>query len=413
MGCDAVQDVAVSAGPCLPAYGDWVGAYLAGLRAQGYKETTLRTYGRSLNDFGRYAQRRGVRESGQLPDWIGPFVTHVGSTGHGPRMWRCMIRRFLLYLQQNGLMPRPPASGDRTPHEDLVTQYISYQREHRGVCVEYSKSVTKCCMAFLAYLDAHGVGDPTAIRPDNIHGFIVQAGGHYSRRTMSWYCYALRGFLTYLHRRNITPTDLSLLVIAPRVFRQEDCPRFLMRSEVLSVLAAVDRRTVQGRRDYAMLSLLSTYGLRGIEVIRLLLDDIDWREERLCVHSRKAGNNTVYPLAPSVGNAILCYLRDGRPESSHRQMFLTVKAPCRPFAYTCALGCLVRRYMARSGVTVDRPGTHTFRYSCAQRLLDSGTPLKSIGDYLGHRNPETTQRYTKMALEQLRQVALGDGEDMP
>ena len=72
-----------------------------------------------------------------------------------------------------------------------------------------------------------------------------------------------------------------------------------------------------------------------------------------------------------------------------------------------AIAARVRRYMVRAGVKVDRPGTHTFRYSCAQRLFDNGTPLKSVGDYLGHHDPGTTRRYTKIAIEQLREVAIG------
>jgi len=161
-----------------------------------------------------------------------------------------------------------------------------------------------------------------------------------------------------------------------------------------------------------MMLVLATYGVRGIEVVRLRLKDIDWRTEQLRIRSRKAGNNTVYPLSTCVGEAILAYLQNGRPKSRHPEVFLSCKAPFRPLVYAAALGCLVRRYMAKAGVEVDRPGTHTFRYSCAQRLLDQQVPLKHIGDYLGHGDLHSTQRYTKIAIEPLREVALGDGEDL-
>jgi integrase len=180
-------------------------------------------------------------------------------------------------------------------------------------------------------------------------------------------------------------------------------------AEIESVLKAIDRQTAKGKRDYAMTLLLSVYGLRGIEVVRLRLDDIDWREHKLTIGPRKAGNRTTYPLTVPVGEAILTYLRNGRPESSHRQVFLSAVAPFGPLV---RITQLIQQYMARASVRVARPGSHTFRYSCAQRLFEEGLSLKEIGDCLGHARPESTQRYTKIAIEQLRAVASGDGEDL-
>ncbi|HUT57374.1 MAG TPA: tyrosine-type recombinase/integrase [Phycisphaerae bacterium] len=398
---------------CRPSwFKERVAGYLSDLAAQHYKKTTLHTYERSLLQFGEFVERQHVHDVNLLAAWIAPFIEHIKSTGHGPNVWRSMLRRFLLHLQREGLMEPPAVASPAFPHQVIVDKYVSFQRDHRGVCVEYAKNTRRCCAAFTRYLAERGVANLGAIRPDAIQGFITSLGGRYHRKTMCQFCSVLRGFLRYLYRQGITCKDLSPLVTGPRLFRQEECPRFLTRSEAQEVLSAVDRQTPQGRRDYAMLCLLLVYGLRGIEVIRLQLDDIDWRNEELRVRSRKAGNNTIYPLSSSAGNAILAYLRNGRPTSTDRQVFLSTKPPFPPLAYTCALGCLTRKYMAQAGVRVERPGTHTFRYSCAQRLLDEGTPLKSIGDYLGHRSLESTQRYTKIDVEHLRAVATGDGEDL-
>ena len=275
-----------------------------------------------------------------------------------------------------------------------------------------AKHVKACCEVFLAYVAGRRRHQLKTIGPPVIHRFITHEGNRYQRRTMGDRCSVLRGFLRYLHRQGIVPADLSPSVVAPRFYQHEGCPRFITRDQVCAVLESVDRDTPQGRRDYAMMLILATYGVRGIEVIRLRLKDIDWRAEQLRIRSRKAGNNTVYPLATHVGEAILAYLQNDRPKSGHPQVFLTLKAPFSPIRYTAQLGYLVRRYMAKAGIQVDRPGTHTFRYSCAQRLLDQQVPLKHIGDYLGHGDLNSTQRYTKMAMEALREVALGDGEDL-
>src|SRR5208282_3594090 len=187
--------------------------------------------------------------------------------------------------------------------------------------------VRRCGEALLLDLGLQGVDDLKTLGSKHIHAFIVQEGQRYSRVTLSDRCSMLRGFLSHLYRRGITSTDLSLAVVSPRIYQHEQCPRFLTRAEVEAVLAAVDRQTPQGRRDYPMLLLLAVYGLRGIEVIRLRLDDIDWRKQVLSVRARKAGNHTAYPLAVSVGEAIVSYLQNGRPQSTHREVFLSTVAP--------------------------------------------------------------------------------------
>jgi site-specific recombinase XerD len=355
---------------------DTVGAYLQGLADGGYRNTTLRIYADNLFRYGVFLGQRGIQSLAALPDWIEAFLSKGNQRIECLRNRRSALNGFITYLRNQGLIAAcqaPPA----TAQDELIEQYTRFLREHRGICAEYAKSVRRCCGSFLAYAARKGLHQLRTIKPEVIHRFITHEGTQYHRRTMGDRCSILRGFLRYLHRQGITPADLSPSVV-----------------------------------DYAMLLILATYGVRGIEVIRLRLKDIDWRAERLCVRSRKAGNNTVYPLATRVGEAILAYLQNDRPKSHHPQVFLTLKAPFAPIRYTAQLGYLVRRYMAKAGIQVDRPGTHTFRYSCAQRLLDQQIPLKYIGDYLGHGDLNSTQRYTKMAMEALREVALGDEEDL-
>jgi len=91
----------------------------------------------------------------------------------------------------------------------------------------------------------------------------------------------------------------------------------------------------------------------------------------LYIRSRKAANTTVYPLASSVGEALLCYIESGRPETVYRELFLSSRAPFNPLGRTSTLGHIVKKYLALSKVSVERPGTHTFRYSCAQMISDN------------------------------------------
>jgi integrase/recombinase XerD len=173
----------------------------------------------------------------------------------------------------------------------------------------------------------------------------------------------------------------------------------------------VDRRSVSGKRDFAMLLLLATYGLRGCEVAALTLDDLDWRNDRLKIRDRKAGNSTAYPLSAVVGAAIIDYVKRARPSSTDRHVFLRTFAPFVPIGSAAVTG-RATYYIRRAGVKVPRPGSHTLRHSCVQRLVNANFSLKHIGDYIGHRNPSSTQIYSKVAIEQLREVALGNVEDV-
>jgi integrase len=168
---------------------------------------------------------------------------------------------------------------------------------------------------------------------------------------------------------------------------------------------------VLGRRDYAMLCLLVTYGLRAREVAALTLDDIEWRHDRLRIPARKAGHSTAYPLSPGVGAALLEYLKAGRPPTQLRQVFFHVTAPCAPITQT-AVSHRAAHYPRQAGIRAPRLGSHTLRHSCVQRLVDAGWSLKAIGDYVGHASPASTEIYSKVAIETLREVAIGPGEEV-
>jgi site-specific recombinase XerD len=157
--------------------------------------------------------------------------------------------------------------------------------------------------------------------------------------------------------------------------------------------------------------LLVTYGLRGREVAALALEDIDWKRERLSVPKRNAGHSTAFPLSSVVGNAILEYLRHGRPETADRHVFFRAVAPKRPLGHA-AVSSIARKYLLKAGVDVPRPGSHTLRHSAVQRLVDADFDLKTIGDFVGHRSACSTEAYAKVAIEALREVALGSGEEV-
>jgi site-specific recombinase XerD len=263
---------------------------------------------------------------------------------------------------------------------------------------------------FATYLERNGIR-LRAVSPTVISGFIAEYGPRVAWTTLRNACGTLRVLLRYLYREGVVSRDLSPLVEFPQSYRHAGIPRSISWDQVEQVLASIDRRSPCGRRDYAMLLLLSTYGLRACEVASLTLDDIDWRNERFRIRDRKAGNTTTYPLSAVAGSAIVDYLKNGRPATTHREVFMRMSAPLAPIG-RAAVVCRAAHFIRKAGISVPRAGSHVLRHSCVQRLLNAHFSLKHIGDYVGHRSISSTQIYGKLAIEQLRDVAQGDGEDV-
>jgi site-specific recombinase XerD len=244
-----------------------------------------------------------------------------------------------------------------------------------------------------------------------VTGFITTMAEQVGDRAMIGLASALRVFLRYLKREGVLNRDLSKLVEIPQHYRMAEIPRSISWDAVQKMLDQVERRTVVGRRDYAMLLLMVTYGLRAREVAALTLEDLDWKRDRLHVRERKADHTTAYPLAPVVGEAILDYIKNGRPSDQGRQVFFRHLAPLIPLTHSAVSSC-ASKYLHKAGIPVRRAGSHTLRHACVQRLVDTGFPLKTIGDFVGHRSASSTAIYAKVAVDALREVALGDGEKL-
>jgi integrase/recombinase XerD len=298
------------------------------------------------------------------------------------------------------------------PFASALPGFFGYLTDERGLrpasVIAYRHHLDR----FDAYLQRIGVETIAELSPAILSAFVVErAAAGLAKSTVRDSAGVLRVFLRYAHREGVLASDLSGAVGWPQVYRLSSIPRSISWDDVNRVLAGVDRRTEVGRRDYAILLLLVTYGLRGREVAALSLDDIDWKRERLAIPERKAGHSTAFPLSVVVGEAILDYLRHGRPVTTDRHVFFRAAAPRRPIG-SAAVSSLSRFYLLKAGVDVPRPGSHTLRHSAVQRLVDANFDLKTIGDFVGHRSARSTEVYAKVAVEALREVALGDGEEV-
>jgi site-specific recombinase XerD len=216
---------------------------------------------------------------------------------------------------------------------------------------------------------------------------------------------ALRSFLQYARYCGKVKLDLAAAVPVVPNWTMTTIPRAISAHQVRRLLASIDRSTAVGRRDYAILLVLARLGLRSGEVAFLELDDIDWSVGQLNVHG-KTGQRGELPLPTDVGKAIAEYLRNGRPLSASRRLFLRARAPVCGFRGASGVGSIVRHRLQRAGIDAPTHGAHQFRHGLASEMLRQGASLVEIGELLGHRSPETTNIYAKVDLKALRTLAL-------
>jgi integrase len=175
-------------------------------------------------------------------------------------------------------------------------------------------------------------------------------------------------------------------------------------SDLQRILNVIPKGTAVGARDTAIMLLMMAYGIRGMSVVELCLEDIDWPRSTILIRARKGGKEVVLPLLEAVGEAIVSYLHH-RPETRLREIFLGVKAPYFPLN-SLNVSMTVRKYMKEAGVKKPKSGSNTLRHSWAIRALAQDSPMKSIADVLGHRCLNTTFIYAKADLKMLRQVVM-------
>jgi integrase/recombinase XerD len=402
--------------------GSWIAAeietYVAWLVEHGYSTKSVWRRVPTAFAFGEFARERGAQAIGELPAQVEAFVAervaaHDARSGSN----RPMAKEVRGPVEQMLAVVLPGFEPTGRPHHarpfaDVVPGFFDYLVEERGLRPASVLGYRHHLERFEAYLRRVGVASVQELSPALLSAFVVErAGAGLAKSTVRDSAGALRVFLRYLHREGVLANDLSDAVGWPQTYRLASIPRSISWEEVNRVLAGVDRRSAAGRRDYAILLLLITYGLRGREVAALTLDDIDWRRERLAVPERKAGHSTAFPLSVVVGEAVLDYLQHGRPATTDRHVFFRAAAPRRPIG-AAAVSSLSRHYLLKAGVEVPRPGSHILRHSAVQRLVDANFDLKTIGDFVGHRSARSTEVYAKVAVEALREVALGDGEEV-
>jgi integrase/recombinase XerD len=250
-----------------------------------------------------------------------------------------------------------------------------------------------------------------ALQPSDIdHYFVSEGASRWSRISVSNVASALRVFLRYAATHGACDRRMAEAIRGPRVYEQGSLPYAPGWSDVRRILADTGTGKPRDVRDRAILMLLAIYGLRRGEVASLRLDQVDWRGRVLRIFRLKRRQAQVYPLLPSVAEALARYVDTVRPDTPCQEVFLRLQAPRRPMTPGGIYDVVKRRFLAL-GIQAAHRGPHALRHACAARLVADGLTLKEIGDHLGHRSTSATRTYAKVDVMSLRKVGdfdLGD-----
>jgi integrase/recombinase XerD len=289
--------------------GEPIERYVAWLAEQGYAARSVCRRVPMLMHFADFAAARGAKGCEDLPEHVHAFVA-AWVRDHGRRCKNKEARRQVAGAARNPveqmlrlLLPDYPDHKRATrpqPFAESVPGFFDYLRDERGLRPASIVLYTHHLRRLESYLERIELGEFSGLSPAVLSGFFTDSSQALGKHALNALCGQMRIFLSYLHREGLVASNRGSGIDCPRIYRLADIPRAISWDDVRRLLEAVDRRSPVGKRDYAILLLLVTYGLRAREVAALTLDALDWAHERLAVPERKAGHSMAYPLSPSV-----------------------------------------------------------------------------------------------------------------
>jgi integrase/recombinase XerD len=387
----------------LPILGSIVDDFSDWAHRCGYEFQSFRSQFGNLRHLAHYFYRRGLRSLHELT--ASHFDAAWARLRKKNRGRGCTVRQVQRFLQQvHGMLRELPTPASRSEAE--LRRYADYLQQVRGFAPHTIASHMSCLRAFLKFVGyERSPSTLTNLATERVESFVRAQAKICNRFSLQHVVAYLRGFLRFQYAGGKLSQPLHTTLDTPRVYRLERLPRALPWPQVQALLRSVDRGQVHGLRDYTILFLMVACGLRSSEVVALTLDDIDWRARVLRIPQRKTRQPLLLPLTDEVGDALQRYLRKGRRPSPRRELFFRMCAPFSPLGASSVHDIFNLR-LRSSGLKIPAQGTHCLRHSLAVRLLRQGASLKTIGDALGHRDPESTAVYLRLAVDDLREVGL-------
>lgn len=376
---------------------------LAGeLRNLGYRPSTVRVHVQLWAQLSGWLVGQGLEPAELTGEAIDRFLVERRRT-HAVLHSAQALAPGLAFLRREGVIPATSEPVRASTAVDAVLErFQSYLRVERGVLESTAETYAHRGRPFLENLVRGGVLDLASLTAGDVCGFAAGWLPGLSQSSAKSFVTALRSLLRFLHVSGELPTSLAGSVPTAASWRLAGLPIGLTPTQVQALLGACDRVTPVGRRDFAVVLLLSRLGLRSAEVAALSLTDLDWRAGLLMVHG-KGNRHEQLPLPVDVGAALVEYLQHGRPaQTSTRSVFVTARAPHRTLNRG-SVGTLVARAARRAGLGTVH--AHRLRHTVATAVLAAGAPLPEVGQLLRHRSSASTAIYAKVDDRRLAELA--------
>jgi integrase/recombinase XerD len=383
------------AGPLAP----FAVAYGRELRKRGYTPLTSVNQLRQVARLSRWVEANGLTVGKLTSQRIDEFLVFQRAGGRHRGGWsRPGILCLLDVLGGLGMLQPATTAPVDSPTEALLASFERYLLSERALTAGTVRGYVAHARRFLGGLPS---GDLVGVSTAAVTASVLRHASTGSVSAAQNFVAGLRAFLRFCFLEGLVDVDLSQATLSVTGRRRSSLPRGITKTDARGLLDGCDRRTAIGRRDYAMIVILLRLGLRAGETSRLRLEDLDWRAGELVVRGKGAREDRL-PLPADVGEAIVAYLKRGRPRSDRRELFLGARAPFAPIA-AGTVRSTVRRACRRAGVA--EIGAHRLRHTAACQMIAAQVPLVQIAGVLRHESPQSTALYARLDLDQLRRVA--------
>ncbi len=318
--------------------------------------------------------------------------------------------RMLTSYQQYGVFEFRTPAVEKTLEGHtgtIMSDYLLYLREERNLADSTIGNKERYLRTFNDFLTNRN------LTLDNLSVAVLQEfftimGYSLANRHNCGSC--LKLFFLYLYDKNLTKKDNSIYVLPDNYNRHSKIPSTYESEEIQRMIASIERSSAMGKRDYLILLLAAEYGWRSGDITRFSFEQVDWEKNTISFNQHKTGVPVVYPLLSSIGNALIDYLKHGRPDTNAREIIVSHMSSNKGQPLLSpTIHSVVSKYMRKAGIKNwqdKKHGAHALRHSLATNMLRQNTSLPIISTVLGHQNTESTNVYLKIDIDKLRQCVL-------
>ena len=375
-----------------------------------YALSTVASYLSNIAHFARWARSKRLRlcriDEVSVTEFLDQHLPHCrceGPVRHDRCDHRAALGHLLFVLRARGAVTLP--AKRTTPVDEELRLFDAYMDRVRGLAPKTRGQVLRIVGRLLYQRLGVGCVDIASIKPAHVRSFYAQQGKlHCKPGGAGSVVAALHSYFRYRSSLGDQVHALIGAVSAPANWRLATLPKALTAQEVEQLVTSLGRPGRSMRRADAIVRCALDLGLRSGEVARLKLDDIDWRAGTITLRHTKGLREDVLPLPASTGEAIAAYLKNERPLTSNRAVFVRHIAPRDEPVGPDLVRKTIRQAYGRAGLPYTR--SHLLRHTMASRLLAGGSSLKEVADVLRHRALSTTQVYAKLDSRNLVEVAL-------